>query len=340
MNTLSNVDRARVDTQVGPLPEIGDLSYGQPPVAADIPLVTYTIFWNAVESDATLTQLEFASNLEFEPGLSYLYLLTGRGDDQPLIFSDRVGIEETVEMIENADGTVVEASEVISRARLINAVTDNLSLDLIVNEEKLASQISYAQGSALAAVPAREGSAEISVRVADTDNEIAAMVVPLEPNSPYTVIVYGSEESGIQIAVLPDANLILDGGSSHLRLFNATMIGDVRFGMAYSATAETSPVNTAVQPESDSFRRSMTVGMEGVIAIEDVDKGNFSPVGIAPAGLYAIHILDTLDDPSTVAASIRAVDLQPGGHYDVIAYQETDSRVVQAFVVPYPVVSD
>ncbi len=340
VNTFSDTPRVRVDTQSGFLTDagMGDLNYGLEPLVINMPLSPHSFFWNAVESGETTTQIEYASDVQFEAGRSYLYLLTGRDDNQPLILSDSVGILSSDPSDADADETSTQqpgaTGEVIPTARFVNAVYDSPALDLTLDGNVLASATAYASGSGL--LPITAGTYTLDAVLSGTSEGIAAEDVTFDPGISYTIVAYGNSVDDARLFLMPDTNLILEGDPAHVRLFNATMAGDAHLALAYSLTDRAGSNRESAAPPAPSYRRSMSFGIERVIAITDVAPQQASHVGIVPAGLLTLHLVDVLDEPASLAGSITGVSIEPGGHYDIIAFQVPDSRLIRAFILPYP----
>ncbi|MBZ0291908.1 MAG: DUF4397 domain-containing protein [Anaerolineae bacterium] len=334
VNPKSDVSRVRVDTQVGPLEAVSDLIYGQEPVTADLPLVNYTFFWNAVEDGGVTTQLESDSNIQFEAGISYLYLFTGRGNDQALIFSERVGIEAPATTADaNTDTQSETIQETPTTIRFINAVNGSVALDLYLDDTLVVSAIESTLGSDLTGVGT--GPFIIQVAASSTADFVASLDATLEPSTPYTVIAYGESLEDIALAIVTDSGRP-QGSAAQVRLFNGATADMTQLGLAYSPAAEPGTDRIGTPPDASNFRRSVAFGMERIIPITDISAGTASAFGIVPAGITSVHILDTTDDPDSVASTISGVELEPGRLYDVVAYQESDSPRVNAFILAYP----
>ena len=340
VNTFSDVPRVRVDTQAGFLTDagMGDLNYGLEPLVITMPLSPHSFFWNAIENGEATTQIEYASDVQFEAGRSYLYLLTGRDDNQPLILSDSVGVLPTDPSDADADEISTQQpaamGEVIPTARFINAVYDSPALDLTQDGSTLASAVAYASGSDL--IPITAGTYTLDAALSGTSEGIATEDVTFDAGISYTIVAYGNSMDDARLFLIPDTHLILEGAPAHVRLFNATMAGDAHLALAYSLTDRAGSSRESESPPAPNYRRSMSFGIEPVIAITDVAPQQASPVGIVPAGLLTLHLVDVLDDPDSLAGSINGMTLEPGGHYDIIAYQVPESRLVRAFILPYP----
>jgi hypothetical protein len=335
INTRSDVLRVQLDTQTGLLSDIGSLGYGQSPVVANLPLINHSFFWNALEDGQVAEQLETASNVQFEAGRSYLYLFTGSGVDQPVILSESVGISTATTT--GLDGEISPGitGDSLSRIRFLNVLENTQPLDLLVNGELITTRVPYGQSADAVGVP--DGDGEFEIVISGSETVIVAAVDVLEPGMVYTLAVYGDSPEDAHISLVRDTDLLPSATSASFRLFNASTGGDAVFGLAYSP-AQTIGQDSSIQPpDSETNRRSMTIGMEPVFAIRDIQPGEFSPTGRIPIGIYALHILDTLDSPDSVAGSTSGFQLEPGQHYDVIVYQEAETRLVRGLVVSYRV---
>lgn len=334
-NPKSDVPRVRVDTQVGPIEAVSDLIYGQEPVITEMPLLDYTFFWNAVEGTDTLTQLESAANIQFEAGISYLYLFTGRGDDQPLIFSERVGIETPALTTDDNDSNTFDDAlpPASTTIRFVNAVNSTVALDLYLDEMPLISNIESALGSDI--ILADAGPASVQVAASNTADFLATLDTTLEASTPYTIIAYGENLEAITLAIITDSDRP-QGSAAQVRLFNASPIESIQMGLAYSTATEAGSNRFGTVPDADNFRRSLAFGMERIPPITDIPAGTASGFGIVPVGIHSVHVIDITDDPDSVTSSINGIEMESSRLYDVIAYQEAGSRRVRAFVLAYP----
>jgi hypothetical protein len=294
---------------------------------------TYTFFWNRVEAGTAGEQIEFAQNVVFEPGRTYLYMVTGALETPPLILSERVGINDELAGLEMGQTPTV-TPEVPTRIRFVNAISGGLPMALLLNESPIASDLAFSDGSPMNNIST--GDYVITAQVAESGEVLASTNVTLDPSTDYTIFAYGFGTQNIQLLVVNDSNVVIGGNSPHFRLINTTIDGDAFFGLAYSVSTATNPNPSRLSESAagELFRRSIPFGVTTLVGME-ARMGEISNVLLAPLGIYDIHITDTANNE--IAATIRQVSLEPGVHYDVVAFQFPGSQRVEGFVLPYPV---
>lgn len=333
VNPLPQVPRVRIDTQSRLLTEAGDIGYAQQPSAIELSSGTYLFNWMSVENNQTVDLIELAENVVLEPGRSYLYLLTGRILEPPLILSDNIGFDE--QLVDLDAGELPTATpEVPTQIRFVNAIKGSLPLDIAVDGQALFAGVGYAATTAL--VNISPGDHNMAVQFADSGQVVVEDDFTLEASTRYTLVIHGFGTEPIGALLVNDSDVDPGGNSATFRLMNLTIIGDSMMGLAHSVTdPEDAPFNPfSESPQSENFRRSLAFGIELVPGIADVNKGTTSGAILAPAGYHDLHIIDSTR--TEVAASIRKINLQPGQHYDVFAFQNPGSLLVEGFVLPYP----
>jgi hypothetical protein len=330
LNTLPNLPTVALDVARGQVEGITTLNYAQAPVEIPILADDYTFYWNNDSGDL----VEVAENLQLEAGRSYLYLFTGRLDNAPIILSNNVGIDEELPatLISSGDAPTEEVSFTPIELRVVNAASGlDFPLDFMLDNTLFAAGLSFRQGSELAEIS--EGDHTIGVTMPETTNVLATTSAFLDTGR-YSVFVSGFSEAGVQALLVPDYPLIFDGQSPHLRLVNlSSSNSDARFGLAYSASADTTVSNPdGVSADMEDMRRSIPFGLQRLV--DNIAGQNFSAPVLMPIGAFDLHIVDSAQN--VLVATIPNFSMEAGAHYDVIAYQESGSPRVRAFVVEYP----
>jgi hypothetical protein len=329
LNTLPDLPVVTLDTAGGQLEGITTLNYAQTPVEVPVLADSYTFYWNNDNGDL----IEAAENIQLEAGRSYLYLFTGRLDNAPVVLSSNVGIDEELPstLINVGEEPTEEVSSIPIELRAVNAISGvDFPVDFMVDNTLLAAGLSYRQGSDL--VEVGEGDHTIAVTVPETTDVLASTSAFLDAGR-YSVFASGFSADGVQALLVPDYPLIFDGQSPHLRLVNLSLAtDDTRLGLAYSLANTTVSNPDRVSAEMSDVRRSISFGLQRLV--ENVAGQNFSSPILMPVGAFDIYILDTTQN--NVAATIPNITLEAGAHYDVVAYEERESRRVHAFVVEYP----
>jgi hypothetical protein len=294
--------------------------FGEAPVSILLDEGNYSFTWIGSKGGSSGETVEVANNVELRGGFSYWYLVTGRADSNPVILSEPVNVEAGASASVSADA---------AQLRLINALQDQTPVEFRANDEVLAT-VEYARGTDLIALATVN--ATIGARIG---GDLLATAIPnLQSGKRYTVVAYGSQAKQVRILVIPDAGLIMSRDETHLRLINASLDGGVRLGLAYSAAAPAvvnEPEGTEA-PTISEYRRSIAAGVHTLA--DGVPGNDASGLILMSSGTVNLDVLDS--NLAEMATTLAFMDLQAGAHYDVIAYQETDTPRVQAFLLMYP----
>jgi hypothetical protein len=319
----------QLDVAQGQVPGVTALTYAQAPAEVAILEGTYTFNWTNDIGDL----LEVAENVQFEAGRSYLYLFTGRLDNNPVIISNNVGVDEELvsEVVVAGDEATPEVVNLPMELRVVNAISGlAFPVDFMVDGTLLSAGLAYRQGSEL--IEVSEGDHTVEVTIPETTNALGSMSAFLDAGR-YSVFASGFSEDSIQVLLAPDYPLIFDGISPHLRLVNLSSVGsDATFALAYSAANTTVNNPDGVSVDSGDVRRSIPFGLQRLV--DNVTAQNFSSPVLMPVAAFDIHIVDSRQN--ALAATIPNVTLAAGTHYDVIAYQDQGSLRVQGFILEYP----
>ena len=150
MNTLDNLPSIQLEASAGPIPGVSDLVYGTSPISTLLDAGSYNFHTDAADQNGDLNTVEVVNNLQFEQGLSYLYLITGRMDNNPIILSENVGTDRNLEDSVDTNGTPVPVSA--AQVRFINALQDQHTVDFLLNNTPLLPGLPPQQGSDLIAI--------------------------------------------------------------------------------------------------------------------------------------------------------------------------------------------
>lgn len=322
VNPLEQYPRVHLETTAGVLPELSEMVYGDMPKAALLSASTYTFYLTAADAAGVNQTVEIAENLQFEQGRNYLYIITQRLDGNPIIVSESVGVNEQLADFSDTGG-VAETIGSPAQIRYINALNDQTPLDMLVDNEIVVSQLGYGQGSEL--IPVSRKNPRISIQVSGDTTALNSLSTTVEELARYTVLVYGQDRASAQILLIPDSDLIFDGTSPHLRLINASYDGNTSFGLGI-AEARFVPSNP------DAIRQPIPAGVQRTV--ERVAEGSASPVILVPVNTLNLFVIDAITNE--LAASILNTEMKTGSHYDIVAYQETNSQRVHALLFEYP----
>ncbi len=160
--------------------------------------------------------------------------------------------------------------------------------------------------------------------------------MPFLPATPYTILAYGFGTEPVELMQIDDSQIEAAASAPSLRLINASVYGETHFGLAQS-NAQSGSDDLSVfsdSPTGENNRQSLAYGINRVPNANDILGRAVSDVGLAPPGPHDLYVID--DTLNMVAMIVRGVNLAPGRHYDVIAYQNRDSMLVEGFAVRYP----
>ncbi len=327
VHTVPDAPVARLESSAGPFAgAVGDLRYGD--ISPSVTIAggsEYSLFWNKVENNAPTDLLEEVNSVRFEAGRSYLYLFTGAMSAPPIVFSDPVGFEESIIRADEVE-EFTPVPRLPTRLRVVNAFESEAPVNVYLNDILLVEELSIGQSSELFIVP--NGDNQLSAELVAEESYSVARELELFPEQTYTLFVYGTPLTAIDMLLVDDGRLTFDGESPHLRLVNLTQGDIVPFGIGFMA-----PDNTLLPPgPDDDYRYYFTRGITHLI--RDVTNGLASVPIRPPIGTYTYLVTDNSDN--TVAWVFPPQSLEVGVHYDMIAFQDTQSRRVSAFLVRYP----
>ncbi|MFN8375242.1 MAG: DUF4397 domain-containing protein [Anaerolineae bacterium] len=316
VNTIEDVSVVRVENMNGTL---ADVAYAQQGRDATFSAGTYTLFWNTVTG--TPDTLEIGSELQFEAGRVYLYLFTGRDlSNPPLIFSENVGVEDA------------PAVDTTTQARFVNAIPTDATVDFVVDGNVVASSVAYGQSSELVTLQEHEG--VVTIRSGGVD--VTSSEYDFNVSTHHTVIAYGDSADIAQIRGLPDT-FAVEADAASVRLINVSRDSLVEFGLAYSLATVSTSIEVATETVEPVFRSSLPLDTQIIIESLGNQSGEFIVDTVAiPAGMRDVFVLDATTQQ--VAAYIAALNLEAGQHYDIIAFQSSNSAQVRAFVIHYPII--
>jgi hypothetical protein len=106
-----------------------------------------------------------------------------------------------------------------ARLRVVNALLNSSSLDIVVNSKTLASNIAYSTASKYVFVNA--GSSSVQINLAGTSTNVLSSTPALATRTDTTVIVAGRSNANVNSLVLLDDNSMPPVGEMKLRIVNA-----------------------------------------------------------------------------------------------------------------------
>lgn len=299
VNTLPDMWALRSET----IPLTSGVNYGETPVTTLVTAGTFTFFWSGVQADGTTVAAELVENALLEAGRNYLYLITGRTDSQAVILSEPVGVDTA--LVEQGDPTDILNPP--AQIRFINATTEALTTDFLINGQPAVTNVAFGQGSSLISI--NQPGITATVRQSGADSDLIQQDISLQSDQRLTVILTGSTQSGMSFMIVPDDTLIFDGQSPHVRLINLSGAPDTRLGLGYLSFGTIHP-------------------------IAEVDGQVVSLPVLLPVSTIDLSLLDPAK--GTVLTTITETHLEAGEHYDMITFYDPETAISFAFVVVYP----
>ncbi len=331
VNSLQDLPRVRLEMAGGPELSVADLRYGDvsEPVllSANVPI---TIIWSGVQSDGALGDaVDLSSNLIFEPGRTYFYVISRQIETGPIIFSESVGVgpaepDDDEEVVEEPTPEPVGPTQV----RLINAFNHPNTVNFYIDGITIGQDLPYRGSTALVIIP--QGRHIIRAELVGVEGIVVESELTFPETSTSTIVAYGvGGLTEIQLVRAQDSALYTDPTATTIRFFNLspTLI-ETAFGVAYAP-----PTVSAGEPSPvDGYRMPFSFGIERVV--DDIPSGRFSEPVIMPFGTYNILVIDSARE--SIAWLAASVVIEQGGHIDVLAMEDQQSMRVDAFIVPYP----
>lgn len=311
VNTLENVPSLVSET----IPLASPVDYGKPPVTTQLSAGSFDFSWTGINSDGLGVSAELIQDAMLESGRSYLYLITGRSDNQAVILSEAVGVDTQLPSGDEGDTLTTPA-----RLHFVNVA--DTSVDFLINELAVVSDLGSRQGGAL--VTTSQRAPVIAAQENGSGLNLAEGGWELASGQAYTIILSGPDRDNLTLLFVPDDGLILDNQSPRLRLINLSDESRTHLGIGYSAPGTMVDTGTPSAGIPDSIRR---------LSIDAVN-GTVSASMLMSSGTFDLSVLDL--NQERLLTTVSSVQLVPGHHYDLIAYQYPDSALGYAFVVVYP----
>lgn len=340
---LSDTDRVRVYIEGEEAPGVGQLAYRDTSDEVLLDAIPRRFEWQFEDGNTAEEQLD----VQLEPGLYYIYFLTGRGiDEPPIILSEAITTDERLSP-ELLDVEPTLVPEVPATIRVVNLLEDRQPVDVRLDGNALVQSLAHTQVSE--GVPVAGGIHNISVRFPGIENTtiVEGEVEPVDPNdlvsvgfdfrseTVYTVYVYGFTINDPSLLILDNPIVSFEDDTTSIRLVNLTLNADVGFGLAIaenSLNATQPEVNPTAQADIPNFRSPLFSPSQTLVV--DIGSGAGSlPFTVLP-GIYDLFLIDT--DRSLLAKAEFDQPLESGLAYDLVAIQLPTSIQVNTFLISYP----
>ena len=277
--------------------------------------------------------LESAGDVLLEPGFAYLFLVTGRAPEAPpLIFGEQVGTDETLALSLDVIA-LTETPTPVGGFRVVNALLgDAGDLSLTLDNSPLGPLPGSMRAGASIIVP--EGRHTLTLHRSGESINLAELSLDIRGGMHYTLFVYGQADGQVFTAVAENPPTMSSGTSGTIRLVNTTLDTELDLALAYAdATVDVfipTPDETAVAAQ-DPYRQPLFA--RAIRLADRVPSREFSAAYPIEAGGRDLYIMDNA--AGMIAAAIFDANIGVDRHYDVVAYQETDSRQVRAVLIPH-----
>lgn len=314
VNALENVPAVQVGLDSTISPDIGVIGYGQAGNTYAINLGTSRIFWQQVNGGIA----EDVENFLIESGRSYLYLLTGV-EGNPLFFSEPVPVSQEVVALPT---DLNDTPSPRIRIRIVNATEEGIPVDFVLNNDALASNLAYGQGTGFFEVI--PGTLPLTIRQSNNPELQVQRDFRLVETGDYSVFVYGPNYDLSAIA-LTDSNLVFDEQAVTLRIVNLSLDETINFGLV--AAPATDPLSLPITP-------APTVPLGLPILVQRTNYRSASAPAFGVGGIQDLIVSD--NRTGVIGYRIRSFDFQVGVHYDVIATYSMQTGEIRAFLLQYP----
>jgi hypothetical protein len=279
--------------------------------------------------------VEFVENVQLDAGRSYIYFLTGRVVQPPLILSDNVGVNEQL-------GLIVDTESVEPvRVRFANMVFTNPAFDFLIDGIPVAANLQFLELTnpfiSLA------GTHEVSIRQSGQEFDLTSIGYAFEQAKEYTIYVYGHEAADANILIVNNPETFTDDTRDSVRLINLTNDTFINLGLGYveyspelditqpPAEVTEPPPDGAPPPETSQTRQPLVGGINRLVNnIAPATASNYASITV---GQNTIYIID--NDLQKIAHSLSNQTFLPNTRYDVVTFQIRDSEIVNAYVIPY-----
>ncbi len=292
----------------------------------------YDLSFDSISLNDETNEIEYAAGLLFEAGRSYLYVVTGLGEEVPsLIYSEEVGFTSPDQGIIGAERTDEDADPPgLSRVRFVNAIEGGFGVDIAIDDVVIVDGILPGESNPFLILT--EGEHTISLRDPETGDDLYVTGFEFNANTDYSMYAHGFDsESLYEITQVADFNVVRSTSTAALRLVNLSFDTYNEFGLGFLPSSG----NPVIQPftrEDGSIGRP-SIFLELNRLLDAVEGGAASQTVVIPPGETELHVIDPAND--TLALGIGPVTMNLNAYYDVIVYQFTDSLLLKGFVIEY-----
>lgn len=208
--------------------------------------------------------------------------------------------------------------------RLVNASPGYASLDLYVDDDKQASEITFGTGSGYQDV--KNGDQERVLTAAGSTSELLSQTSELKSGDRYTVVAYGWE-GAIKSAIMTEEQDEADSGKTKVSAYNLAIDAgelDVYLTGEDDSLEASTPVVTGVDPQQQSGFSSLSSGTYRlrVTGTGDTDDLRLDVSGVV---LNSKEVLTIVLSPGKSGVLVHGIGVVQNG--DVTPYLNTKARV-------------
>ncbi len=318
-------------------PDVSLLAYRQISEPALIQEDAYNIAWTIVQDGEMGIQMQYIEGIEIEEGKSYLHILTTQDGEEPVMIIDEVGTNPNI-LLEDLPLTD-EPKEPIN-VRFINAIDRPSQVDFLINGDPIARTINSKEFTMpIIFLDMPEGSVTVEVAGPNDGTPLSATDYEFRAGLDYTVVAYGPSIDRARLMVMVDpGSLISTDDFSNLRLINTSQT-PISFRLGYKDASQPIIRPTLLpsdpnDPFGSNFSENRLPILPGTTNITaDISSGMASLIGRVPTGPIELYVIDA--SRRAVAYTFPDLTLEPNKQYEVVAYQDSGSDEVMAFLLSY-----
>ncbi|HEX2623212.1 MAG TPA: DUF4397 domain-containing protein, partial [Phototrophicaceae bacterium] len=331
INAWSDVPVAQVGNGSSVRPDIGRVGFAQGSQFFPMDVGTYRIFW--ARDDDTGGFVEVVDYFEIQPGLVYLYMLTGNSEN-PIVLTEAVPTAQEVANLPTEEGTGAgvnpEATKrPVTRLRMVNALDESVTIDVLVNGSPVATGLAYGQGGLFTDVPT--GTFTVMIQQTGSSTPIATYDYRLTELADYSVFVYGPSYDP-QLKAFDDQLVVFDPEFTTLRLINLSREEGLSVGLVEADATDPNSTQAGTIPGTNSSAPMIPLGTQYIVrSVEPLQASSL--VSTVP-GLHDLIVSDNRTD--LLAQRIRSFNFELAVHYDVVIIYPPAINAIQVFLLRYP----
>lgn len=312
MNTLPTFGSIVLESGSSGIPGINTLFYGDPPRTTSLSASQYSFTF--IGGDQTVEAVE---NIILEPGRSYLYLITGRLDNNPLVLSDNVGQQDGGSLSEGDD-------QAAAQVRFINALA-GVPIEFNFGTDVEPIVVDGLSGSPFITIRQRN----LSLSATQDGAVIATTDTTFESDSRYSIFLYQTANQ-TEFIITQDSESLYSDNDPHIRFINLSGGDEQSLGLAFSSNSTTTlaPTSQGTLSPSDTF--TLPFGTQQILT--EQRGGSISNSILMPTGTFSFYF--TLAGSAEYRHRVGPIELGAGSAADLITTAES------AFFVVYPQGSD